>query len=140
MVQQNPDYQSILRGFIASYRGPRERAILLAADVFAFYMHLFVDSRVARHDRQMINAVLAYFAVSQDVMPEEILGPYGLLDDLWVASNAYRQIRKSIPGEILHDAWQGEGELEDAMAVVHSECRAAVGKKGKAILKMAGLT
>jgi hypothetical protein len=46
-----------------------------------------------------------------DVMPEETLGPFGLLDD-----------------------------LDDVMAEVYTESRAAVGKDRKAILRMAGLS
>ncbi len=135
-----PDYAALLRASTSSYTGTRERAIRRAGDLFDFYARLFSEERLPRHARMTVNAVIAYFVVPDDVMPEEDLGPIGLCDDLFVAAYGYRILRREIAGEILYDAWEGNDELEYTMDEVYRESRAQVGKKAKDILRMAGLT
>lgn len=88
----------------------------------------------------MVTSVLAYFVVPDDVMPEAELGPLGVLDDLYAAAYAYRMLRRELPTPVLLDAWNGDGELDDAMSVVYTETRAELGKRTKSVLRMAGLS
>jgi uncharacterized membrane protein YkvA (DUF1232 family) len=135
-----PDYAAALRASTSSYTGTRERAIRRASDLFDFYCRLFSEPRVPRHCRVTVNAVIAYFVVPDDVMPERDLGPIGLCDDVFIAAYAFRVLRRELPGEVLYDAWEGDDSLEDTMDEVYKESRAEVGKKAKDILKMAGLS
>jgi uncharacterized membrane protein YkvA (DUF1232 family) len=114
--------------------------VLRTPAVFDFYARLFVDERLPQGARQLVNGVLAYFVAPMDVMPEELLGPFGLLDDLYLAAHTYRLLQRNlVPSEVLVDAWRAEGDLDEVMAEIHTESRSAVGKSRKAILRMAGL-
>lgn len=139
MVFEVPDYAASLGRFVHEYQGTRERAVRLAPEVFTFFARLLVDPRLPRTDRPTVTAVLAYFVVPDDVMPEAELGPLGLIDDLYAAAYAYRQLRRELPGDLLFDAWVGDDDLDDAMSVVYSETRAELGKRTKDVLRMAGL-
>jgi len=135
-----PDYALQLRVFSLDYVGPRERAVRQAADVFEFFTKLFGRVRLNREQQATVNAVLAYFVVGDDLFPEELMGPLGLVDDLYVAAYAFRLLRREVdPGE-LAACWGGEGELEQVMDEVYRECRAEIGKKGKDALRLAGLS
>jgi len=135
-----PNHRHALEQFVQGYQGKRSRAVCHAADVFGFYSNLFNDSRLLRHQRSLVNAVLAYFVVSDDLFPEETMGPLGLIDDLFIASHVFRNLQRQVRPEVLLDAWKGEQELDDVMAEVYRETRAAVGKKTKDVLKLAGLS
>jgi uncharacterized membrane protein YkvA (DUF1232 family) len=135
-----PDYATSLRRFVAGYRGARERAVLLAPEVFTFFARLLVDPRLSRDARHVVTSVLAYFVTPDDVLPEAELGPLGLMDDLFAASHAYRTLRRELPTELLSDAWQADEDLDDAMAMIHAETRAELGKRTKDVLRMAGLS
>ena len=139
MVFEVPDYAASLGRFVHEYQGTRERAVRLAPEVFTFFARLLVDPRLPRADRHTVTAVLAYFVVPDDVMPEAELGPLGLIDDLYAAAYAYRLLRRELPGDLLFDAWVGDDDLDDAMSVVYSETRAELGKRTKDVLRMAGL-
>lgn len=134
-----PDYRAALAAFVQSYRGTRYRTVCRAPEVFGFYQALFSDPRVPRHARPTISAVLACFVVTDDVMPEEDLGPEGLLDDLFVAAHAFRQLRREVGGHILLEAWKGEGDLESVMDEVYADGRGALGKKARDVIRLAGL-
>ena len=107
--------------------------------VFQFYARLFSDERLPRGAKQTVNAVLAYFVVPEDLMPEQDLGPFGLIDNLYVASYAFRILRREVPGEVLADAWIGDGDLDDSMNTVYASSKQELGKTAKQALKMAGL-
>jgi uncharacterized membrane protein YkvA (DUF1232 family) len=153
-----PNFAESLRLCVSGYEGAHAIAIRSAPDVFEFFARLFAEPELPDHVRVTVNAVLAYFVAPHDAMPEEDLGPYGLLDDLYVASHAYQLIRRELPAEFLERAWKRrgrsppasirgkrrreddrDGDLEEVMAEVRSESRTAIGKLGRTALKMAGI-
>jgi uncharacterized membrane protein YkvA (DUF1232 family) len=135
-----PEFLASLRRFVESYEGSRSRSIQRAPEIFEFYARLFGDERLGRDARALVNAVLAYFVVPEDVVPEAEYGPLGLMDDLFVAAHCYRILRRELAPEIVPAAWIGEGDLDDVMDQVYTECRAELGKRTKEVLKMAGLS
>lgn len=135
-----PDYAASLRRFVEGYRGGRERTVALAPEVFMFFARLFVDPRLPREARHVVTSVLAYFVAPDDVLPEAELGPLGLMDDLYAAAHAYRTLRRELPTELIGDAWRADADIEEAMALVHTETRAELGKRTKDVLRMAGLS
>jgi uncharacterized membrane protein YkvA (DUF1232 family) len=139
MAWELPDYGTQLAAAVEGYCGPRERAVRRAGVVFGFYTRLLVDPRVPRDVRTIVSGVIAYFVVPDDVMSEEELGPIGLVDDLYLAAYAYRQLARDLPPHVLLEAWSEEDSIEDVMAEVYRECRAEVGKRSKDVLRMAGL-
>ena len=135
-----PDYRAEIRRFVHGYAGAHQAAILRAGDVFDFYSRLMMDERVRGDARNLVAAVLAYFVVPDDVLPEAELGPYGMLDDLHLAAHVFRMLRRQLPREVLRDAWAEDDELEEVMDVVYSESRAALGKLRREVLRFAGLS
>lgn len=136
-----PDYGRALRECVAGYEGSYARSVLRAPEVFELFARLFVHEELPRGARSLIAGVLAYFVAPQDVMPEETLGPYGLLDDLYAAAHAFRLLeRELVPEALLRGCWRGRGDLYQVMADVHADARAAVGKDRKAVLAMAGIS
>ena len=133
------DFADLLREFVRGYSGAYERSVLRAPDVYDLFAQLFADERVERETRQVVNGVLAYFVAPGDAMPEDTLGPYGLLDDLFVAAHAFRRIRSELPDEVFVRAWRADGDVDEVLAMVHTESRAAVGKKAREALRLAGI-
>jgi len=133
------DFADDLRDFVQGYQGAYQRSVLRAPDVYDLFAQLFADERVDREARLIVNGVLAYFVAPGDAMPEDTLGPYGLLDDLFVAAHAFRRLRRELPDEVITAAWRAEGDVDEVLAVVHTESRAAVGKKGREALRLAGI-
>jgi len=140
MTFEAPDYGASLRECVRGYKGAHERAVLRTPDVYGLFARLFAHPRLPGSARPIVNAVLAYFVASDDVLPEEKLGPYGLLDDLFVAAHAYRLLRREmIPDDLVAALWRAEGDPDEVMAEIYTESRAAVGKEGRVALKMAGI-
>ncbi len=154
---EGPAFADALRDCVDGYEGAHGAAVCWAPDIFELFARLFAEPELPEHARPIVNAVLAYFVAPFDVLPEE-LGPFGLLDDLYVATHAYQLLRRELPEELLVRAWRRRGksppqsikgkarkdddaggDLEEVMATVRHESRIAVGKQGLAALKLAGL-
>lgn len=134
-----PDFRADLRRFVHGYAGAHQAAILRAGDVFDLFARLMIDERVRGDSRTLVALVLAYFVLPDDVMPEAELGPYGLLDDLYLAAHVYRILRRELPRELLREAWAEDDDLDEVMDVVYGESRAAIGRVRKDVLRVAGL-
>lgn len=134
-----PDFRAELRRFVHGYAGAHQHAILRAGDVFDLYARLMIDERVRGDARGLVCAVLAYFVVPDDVLPEAELGPYGLVDDLFLAAHVFRMLRRQLTRDVLVEAWAEEDDLFDVMEVVYTESRSALGKLRKDVLRVAGL-
>jgi uncharacterized membrane protein YkvA (DUF1232 family) len=134
-----PDFAGSLRAFVEGYQGTRMRAVRWAPEIFEMYARMFIDDRLSRDARSLVNAALAYFVVPEDLMPESELGPVGLMDDLFVASHVYRLLRRELEPGVLDDAWHGEAPIDEVMDEVHTETRAELGKRAREVLRLAGL-
>jgi uncharacterized membrane protein YkvA (DUF1232 family) len=139
MAGELRDFADLLRDFVQDYTGSHERAVRRAPDVYDLFAQLFSDERVDREARSLVNGVLAYFVAPGDAMPEDTLGPYGLLDDLFVAAHAFRRLRRELPDEVIARAWRSDGDVDEILGMVYTESRAAVGKKGREALRLAGI-
>ena len=106
MAFEAPSFTEALRNCVHGYSGAHSAAIERAPDVFEFFARLFAERDLPDSARPLINAVLAYFVAPFDVMSEQELGPFGLLDDLYVASHAFHLLRREVPNELLHSAWR----------------------------------
>jgi len=135
-----PNFTALLKEFCQEYSGPRFRAVQEAPHVFEFFVRLHRRVRLNRQQQGVVNAVLAYFVVPDDLLPEEKLGPFGLVDNLYVASHAFRQLRRELSADELCACWGGDKPLNEVMDIIHKECRLEIGKKARDALRLAGLS
>ena len=71
MPAESPDYAGQLRAAVSGYQGRRERSVRRAGDIFEFFALLYADRRLSRAERTVVSAVLAYFVVRDDFLPDE---------------------------------------------------------------------
>ncbi len=139
MALQAPEFRVALARFVADYEGPAGNSIRAAQHVFDWYARLWAQDQVGRQHRALLATVLAYFVVPDDVLPEEELGPWGLVDDLYLAAHVFRILARELPAEVITAAWDGENEVGDVMARVHAETRTQLGKQARDVLRLAGI-
>jgi uncharacterized membrane protein YkvA (DUF1232 family) len=139
-MRNAPDFAQQLEAYVDGYRGPREVSVREAANLYRFYVRLYADPRLPRGARPIVNAVLAYFVVADDVIPPEEGGELGIVDDVFLAAHAYRMLcNEGVEAELLQEAWPARTDPDAVIAEVYRDARAAVGKKRKEILEMSGL-
>lgn len=140
---RNLDYRGfyeLLRDDLASYRGEFDEVVLLAPDYFRLLTNLLEDARVPREARRTIAAALAYFVAPYDIEPEEVYGPLGYLDDLFVCAHEVRELRALLPAEVLEAAWEAEFDLDETTDAVYEKTRQRLGERAAEALAYVGLS
>ena len=139
---RNLDYRGfyeLLVDHVRDYRGEGDEIVNLAPDLFRFLTNLLEDSRVDAAARRLICAALAYFVAPYDVEPEEIYGPRGFVDDVYLCASVARELRTLLPAAVLETAWEAEFPFEETIDRAYERARAALGERTTDVLRYVGL-
>jgi uncharacterized membrane protein YkvA (DUF1232 family) len=120
-----------------------EKNILYLPDIFNLLANLLDEEIILQEDRMLINCALAYLVVPSDVLPEEVYGAKGFMDDMYVCCVVIRELYKKYP-DLMRKHWNNTID-DDEFDKVWDACYAASGQaceeeniKDK-VLKYAGL-
>lgn len=103
-----------LTDWLASKHGRAFRfadQLLLLPDLFHLMVRLGLDRRVPRELRIQAGSVLAYVILPLDLLPEAMIGPLGLTDDLLLIALMTRRLLASVPAEVVLSHWAGRSDL-----------------------------
>jgi uncharacterized membrane protein YkvA (DUF1232 family) len=106
-------FDELLAEDIAEYEGRHDELIYQAPALYRLLCHLLDDAALPHRLRPMVLAAIAYFVLPADVIPEDIHGPYGYIDDIWLVAHVAAFIRDETSNPALLDHnWDGEAPLE----------------------------
>ena len=120
-------FEMALRNEIAHYHGRYADQIWLLPDVFRMLTNLLDDGRVDGGSRRRICAALAYFITPFEVMPRELHGPEGYLDQVCLSLSTVQDLQQALPNHVLESAWEGEGDILEVVAQELPALREAIG-------------
>ena len=84
--------------------------LLLLPDMVVLLFRLVRDPRVPLGPKLIAGAALAYVLSPIDLVPEILLGPIGLIDDLLIVGAALSQLLKVVHPDIVRQHWPGQGD------------------------------
>jgi uncharacterized membrane protein YkvA (DUF1232 family) len=102
-------FDELLQEEIAAYEGRHDDLIYLAPDFYRLLTRLLDDPRLPLALRPLISSAIAYFILPADIISEELHGPYGYVDDIWLCAYVADVVRRQVGDEaILVENWDGE--------------------------------
>jgi uncharacterized membrane protein YkvA (DUF1232 family) len=87
--------------------------ILAGPDVFMLMVRLAQDERVGTTDKAKLTGAVAYFINPLDLIPEVILGPAGLVDDVALAAFVLHGLLENTDPSIIREHWEGDADILD---------------------------
>jgi uncharacterized membrane protein YkvA (DUF1232 family) len=116
-------FDKLLDEDIAGYEGRHDDIIYQAPALYRLLCALLDDPLLPRRLRPLVLAAIAYFVLPADVIPDDIYGPEGYLDDIWLACHVADIVRKEVASDrILEENWDGELAIETLLTdVLQSE-------------------
>jgi uncharacterized membrane protein YkvA (DUF1232 family) len=87
--------------------------ILAGPDLFMLLVRLSRDDRVSRQNRASLAGAVAYFINPLDFVPELILGPAGLVDDIALSALVLHQVLENTDPAIVREHWEGTLDILD---------------------------
>jgi uncharacterized membrane protein YkvA (DUF1232 family) len=133
------DYLQLLKDQVARYIGTLRDVVILAPIYAVLMFHLQDDPRLEPQHRLWVEAAIGYLVSPHDVIPEDEVGPYGYLDDIFCCAFVVNRIAEELGWEVVEEGWTGEGSaLEVSKNVLAREVE-LLGYAGDDVLKFAGL-
>lgn len=91
--------------------------LLLLPDLTVLLARLLRDERVPLLEKGLAVAGLAYVVSPIDVLPAIVMGPFGLLDDLFIVAACLSRLLNHVHPDVVRNHWSGQG---DALEVIQS--------------------
>ena len=132
-------FDELLEENIAGYEGRHDDLIYQAPAFYRLLTHLLDDPRLPRKLRPLVLAAIAYFILPADIIPEELEGPYGYVDDIWLCAFVADRVRREVGSdEILVTHWDGEAPIVELVEELLAQKDALLGGKSKQVLAYIG--
>lgn len=132
-------FSDVLRENIYSYGGKYDEFIDYCPDLFKLLTDILDDENIDSEMRLEICAAIAYFVVPLDVIPEQIYGPIGYIDDIFLCCYVINYVAESLGWERLNEVWQGDEDLQNVLNECYPKSIAILGDKTNDILIYVGL-
>jgi uncharacterized membrane protein YkvA (DUF1232 family) len=87
--------------------------ILTGPDLFMLLTRLAQDDRVSQANKAKLAGAVAYFINPLDLIPEAILGPMGLIDDIALSGLVLHSVLESTDPTIVREHWDGAADILD---------------------------
>lgn len=118
---QEPRFYDRLRERIVPARpgastGARD-LLLLLPDLTILLGRLLRDAKVPLFEKTIAVAGIAYVLSPIDLMPALVLGPIGMLDDLFIVAACLSRLVNHVHPDVVRGHWSGQG---DALEVIQS--------------------
>jgi uncharacterized membrane protein YkvA (DUF1232 family) len=132
-------FDQLLEEDIADYEGRHDELIYQAPAFYRLLTHLLDDARLPKRLRPLVLAAIAYFILPVDIIPEELEGPYGYVDDIWLCAFVAERVRREVGGEeILVDNWDGEAPVVELVEELLAEEELVSGEERRRVLEYIG--
>lgn len=133
------DYLQTVREQVSGYAGTLREVVLLAPVYGMLMFHLLSDPRLTSHQRLWVDAAIAYLVSPNDVIPEEEVGPYGYVDDIFCCAYVVNRIGGEVGWDVVEEGWTGSGSAHDVSQEVLAREQELLGLAGDDVLRFAGL-
>lgn len=102
--------------------------LLLLPDLGVLLYRLLRDPRVPVGPKAIALLGVAYVLSPIDLLPEPLLGPLGLVDDLIVVAAALSRIVNDVHPDLVRAHWPGPGDALEAIRRASAWAEATVGR------------
>lgn len=138
METEFKDFHDVLREYLDSYRGKYERFVDYGPDLYKLLSDILNEKSLPSDIRIKICAVLGYFVVPFDILPEQIYGPHGYIDDIFLCVYVLKEIEEHIGYDFLDREWEGDEELKDVLNICYENSKNILGDNIDEILRYVG--
>ena len=139
MDNQFKEFYDILKENLDSYRGEYERFIDYGPEMFKLLTEILNENSATPEIRMKICTAIAYFVVPYDVIPEQIYGPYGYIDDVYICSCIIKDIAEPLGWETLLKLWECDEDLQEVVDECYFKSKEILGEKTDEVLVYVGL-
>ena len=133
------DFYDTLVENLDGYEGEYAYFINCGPNLFNLLCDLLSQKEISREMRLEISAAIAYYVAPDDIIPEEIYGPYGYIDDIFVSVYVLRKVAKEFGYDFLRNLWKHETDVKEVMDDCYDNSLELLEDKVHPVLSYVGL-
>lgn len=132
------DFYDVLCDNLESYQGEYASFIDYGPKLFKLLTNVLNEDISSKY-RLEISAAIAYYVVPMDVIPEQIYGPYGYIDDIFITVYMIKKLAEDFGYDFLDKIWDEDENLEDVTDECYQKSKEVLEDKTQLILNYVGL-
>lgn len=134
------EYYDFLKEELNNFEGEFDKFILYIPDFFKLLCNL-LDEDITMEERRKINSALAYFVVPNDVIPENIYGPMGYVDDIYACAVVLKDLKEKHGLSMLKKHWDCDEDFDTVLNVCYTKSLKLLKEQNlvERVLKSSGL-
>ena len=109
------DFYDTLIENLNSFEGDYASFIDCGPNLFNLLCDLLSQKEIKKDMRLEISAAIAYFVAPDDIIPEEIFGPYGYIDDIFISVYILRKVADEFGYDYLQNLWKHDSNVKEIM-------------------------
>ena len=133
------DFSDVLLENLTNFNGSYPDFIDYGPNLFNLLCDLLNQEEISSNERLIINAAIAYYVVPMDIIPEEIYGPYGYIDDIFITVYVLKKIANSRGYDFLQNLWKLDEDIIYVIDACYNGSLELLGDKINDILIYVGL-
>lgn len=115
MEDRFKDFYDTLLDNLDSYSGEYASFIDCGPNLFKLLCNL-LDYDINKELRNDICSAIAYYVVPMDIIPEQVYGPYGYIDDIYLSVFVLKRVAKEYDYDFLQLVWNNPDiNIKDVM-------------------------
>jgi uncharacterized membrane protein YkvA (DUF1232 family) len=133
------NFDVLLQEDIQTYEGRHDDLIYQAPALYRLLINLLDDPLLPGRLRSLVLAAIAYFILPADIIPEDLHGPYGYVDDIFLGAFVADQVRRELGSDdILTSNWEGEAPIMSLIQDILAGEKELIGEERGRILGYIG--
>lgn len=134
------EYHDFLKEELDNFEGTFPKYVLYIPEFFKLLCQL-TEEDLTIEEKRKINSALAYFVIPNDVIPEDIYGPAGYIDDIYVCCHVLNDLKEKFTLKKLSEMWEGEEDFEKVFEITFRESKKELEEKNllNEVLKVSSL-
>jgi len=91
-----------------------DRSVLNFPDLITLLCNVLDEDVLDKESRVMVHVALGYLLIPNDIVPEDVYGAYGYMDDMYLSCLVASSLLKKYP-EIVKKLWTGDESIEKVL-------------------------
>lgn len=139
MKTEFKEFYEVLKENLNSYEEEYESFVDYGPELFKLLTNILDERKANSEVRLKVSSAIAYFVAPYDIIPEQIYGPFGYIDDIYLAVYVLEDIKNDLGYGILENLWDANGTLDDVLEECLEKSSTILGEKVVDIIKYIGL-
>jgi len=133
------NFDVLLQEDIQAYEGRHDDLIYQAPALYRLLTRLLDDPLLPGRLRPLVLAAIAYFILPADIISEDLYGPYGYVDDIFLVAFVADLVQRELASQdILTANWDGEAPILDLLHDILAGEQDLIGGERERILNYIG--